>query len=852
MGDWAVNQSSSSNSRFWTDALHLFALCGFAVAQPLFDLLGQNAEFFVAHRSDALDVLLLVLAVSVLLPAILTAFERLTLWIGPNVQRGIHLILVGLLVALIALPIVNRLSAVHSELTVAAAGATGLLGAIAYGRLPAVRSFASLLGLGAVAFPVLFLTLSPVSAIFLPSAGPLDSRAAIKDPKPIVLIVLDEFEATSLLDANKDIDAVRFPHFAALAKESSWFPKATTTWPETRRAVPAILTGREPREPDALPTVRSHPNNLFTWLGDSYRMNVTETLTSLCPTNICREPSGAEGSVAEVASDLSVIYLHIVLPRPLAAALLPPMDTSWKGFGRDGQGQGAAGDHEHADKRVTGYQDRGERFTAFIDSIRRGEPNTLHFLHILLPHVSYTYLPSGMSYRGGPTEGLANRGLPDTVWVDEPHLPAVAYQRFLLQLGYVDTLVGRLVARLKAEGLYDDTLLMITSDHGKSFRPGQPKRLLTAENAADILHVPLFVKAPGQKAGQRNERHASNVDILPTIADVIGAELPWSMDGRSLVDASAPDRTELELRPLEDQRAVGRYTLSELTNYPRLPWKLETFGSRTPLDRLSPVPAYQDFVGKPVASLPIDGVSRLAASSPQFDALQTVSPQAGLVPAHLQGGILGAAPGSQFLAFALNGQVQAVTRTTRWLDQSSYFSVMLPETAFKAGANALEIFEVKEVQGKITLSRVSTPVQEELRIVRNQSGAETLVATDGKVFEIKPDAVKGYLDAIDRTTRFSTVVGWAVNGTPLAPAARFALFVDGKQVYMGRPTLKRSDLVSFFGSQDVLESGFRFALPNDAIKPNSTIRLFGLSDNGAASELTIDSSVLASLKRQGS
>jgi hypothetical protein len=48
----------SQKSDFLADALHIFVLCSFALAQPLFDLLARSAEFFVAHRSQPLDIFL--------------------------------------------------------------------------------------------------------------------------------------------------------------------------------------------------------------------------------------------------------------------------------------------------------------------------------------------------------------------------------------------------------------------------------------------------------------------------------------------------------------------------------------------------------------------------------------------------------------------------------------------------------------------------------------------------------------------------------------------------------------------------------------------------------------------------
>ena len=55
---------------------------------------------------------------------------------------------------------------------------------------------------------------------------------------------------------------------------------------------------------------------------------------------------------------------------------------------------------------------------------------------------------------------------------------------------------------LEADGSLDDTLLVVTSDHGNAFLPGQPQRAVTEQNLEHVLWAPLFVKAPGQAAAR--------------------------------------------------------------------------------------------------------------------------------------------------------------------------------------------------------------------------------------------------------------------------------------------------------------------------------------------------------------
>jgi hypothetical protein len=78
----------------------------------------------------------------------------------------------------------------------------------------------------------------------------------------------------------------------------------------------------------------------------------------------------------------------------------------------------------------------------------------------------------------------------------------------------------------------------------------------------------------------------------------------------------------------------------------------------------------------------------------------------------------------------------------------------------------------------------------------------------------------------------------------LKPAATVVVFSEGKQIYSGRPRRSRPDLVKFFGAEAVLESGFQLKVPKETLKNRSSLRLFGVSDDGTASELNINEAAL--------
>jgi hypothetical protein len=852
-------------SRFWVDSLQIFALCGFAFAQPVYDLLGRSAEFFVAQRMGPASILTFVVALSVGLPALLALILAAIGRGAPRLHRVCRLLLVFGLSVLIALPILKRVPGLSGLLVLGASVGAGAMVALAYAMLPPVRSFMTLLSPAGLAFPILFLFFTPVSNLIAPHAtavaekvAPSGPAAAIENPAPVIFVIFDEFEASSLLDANQNIDAARFPNIGAFARDALWFPHATAVWTETQRAVPAILTGLRPHDPAALPTVQSHPNNLFTWMKSSgYKLNVVEPLTSLCPKEDCPPRRGEvaddfDGTI--FLSDLAVLYLHVVLPRSAANRLLPRMDASWRGFALGGGQRPATGPNGEKNFRAEFHDivtnDRKPLVENFIKSIGP-ETKSLNFLHILLPHDPYLYLPSGTMYPGGNTEGLVDRS-----WTTDEVLPTLAYHRFLLQVGFVDTMIGELVKHLKEQGIYDSALIVLTADHGKAFRTGLPKRTLVGtvkDNAPELLGVPLFIKLPGKAQHGRNERRAVTTDILPTVADVLGTKLPWKADGVSLLSPTFPSRDVLEILPVGEGNTFT-FDAKELTSYPRLPWKIAKFGSGTPLDSVFVADSNAALVGEAVADLRIaDEAPGLKVVSDTYGLLQNVQPATGVVPALFQGTLQSegktrtAAP--LRLAISLNGIVRATTRTTNWLGSPYYFAVMLPESGFRQGENLVEVFKIDDSNGQPSLKRIAAPGQG-LFTLSDDGGEEHLVSSTHETIPIRSGSLEGVVDLIEDYSRWLTVVGWAVNKEKLIPASTILVFVDGVQAYAGRPSVSRDDLVTHFHAPGVVGSGFRLNVPKGKLQGRDTdVRIFALSDSGVASEVSLGPAAEAAVQR---
>jgi hypothetical protein len=125
-------------------------------------------------------------------------------------------------------------------------------------------------------------------------------------------------------------------------------------------------------------------------------------------------------------------------------------------------------------------------------------------------------------------------------------------------------MLGAVIDRLRELGRWDDSLVVVTSDHGAAFRAGASGRTLTRDTETEIAWTPLLVKLPGQTEGAVDDRNALSIDVLPTIADVLDVEVGWEVDGRSLLRPPRPDPAKLVREPEFTTRPDARDGYVEL------------------------------------------------------------------------------------------------------------------------------------------------------------------------------------------------------------------------------------------------------------------------------------------------
>lgn len=175
--------------------------------------------------------------------------------------------------------------------------------------------------------------------------------------------------------------------------------------------------------------------------------------------------------------------------------------------------------------------------------------NQFLFLHLMDPH--WTYSPPEefiTRFRERPRD---ISGLLARVGTAAPPTEREREQIIALydaEIAYVDQQLGRFFEELKRMDLYDNSLIILTADHGEAFyehgkwEHSRPWRSDGPGLYEEVVHIPLIVKWPKESAAVEIPNVVSQLDIFPTILEAAGLEPPhgWATSLRRYVDGGSP------------------------------------------------------------------------------------------------------------------------------------------------------------------------------------------------------------------------------------------------------------------------------------------------------------------------
>jgi len=205
---------------------------------------------------------------------------------------------------------------------------------------------------------------------------------------------------------------------------------------------------------------------------------------------------------------------------------------SWKTHDRDKYTSWVTG--EESERGLWRGDKRNKRMLEFLDDLKPGER------FFMCEHMSDTHF----DWERTSLERARELGFPNGLKIYEADAVLSTgqrddtYARYLQTITRMDGQVGQILDKLKAKGLYDNTLIVIVSDHGCQWWEHE-HMYYVGHLYEQSLHVPMMIKAPGFPAGQVANAPVMQFDILPTVMEIAGIKqvhprADYPLPGRSL------------------------------------------------------------------------------------------------------------------------------------------------------------------------------------------------------------------------------------------------------------------------------------------------------------------------------
>lgn len=799
------------SSEWFYALVSLWTLITFVVAQSVYEVLAANPEFLTVRRVSNLQLVEIILVFN-----LLSALGLFLFWaVSRKLHRGVARIFLSgayfLLFFAFFLQIHNAYLAEwqpfpHSYLLWIVPASLLLLASLRFENT--FRSFVLILSPTVLLFPILFLSRTWTGPQQVPpEIRQIAQAASLTDGHkvfpPVFLLVFDELTQHILLDDEGQIDGTRFPNFKKLADESYWFRNTTANAEETLGSIPVILTGNFPRSRDA--SYRTYPNNLFTLLHPYYRdMYIYEMDTEFCIQTLFRCPDKEiESSHSEFLRDLFYLYVARVLPVNINVNRRN-MTRTWDPF-RTIRDQTTA---------------RVERFETFVNSLGSQEGNSaFYYYHNPQTHSPYALTSDGKVYEATPANF-------DQRYKRQAPILKDLVDRYRMQVGYGDRQLGSLLTHLEELALYDRALIILTSDHGVSWKLESPGRFLSEENAEMVLTVPLFIKPPHLRKGTVSDQDVQLIDIVPTIADLLGIPVPWEHEGRSVFATRSKERLKVAYNAngnrFEFPKDLGLTRIEEQfsTEPPRSPLLGQALDSFT-VRNDEEVAGWLDNISEQLIEMEADG--------DEFP-----------VSVYGWAALLDKQSVPELIAVAVNGTIVSVTtpccerpEVARLLGGpgllKSGWRARFSTRYLSEGANVVTAYVVVETERK-TLVALRTMEQNVIhRNTAKRRETSSLIGQRVDTMSVQQnDAIVGYLDTlpVSRITLHPNndeteilAYGWAAIVSEGKIPSQIAVAVNGTIVALTSPCCVRPDVAKHLQNKVFLNSGWEASLSSRHLHP---------------------------------
>lgn len=367
-------------------------------------------------------------------------------------------------------------------------------------------------------------------SVSMVALAPLLAQETSKSPN-IIIIMADQLRADLLAREGYPLETMPFSD--SLAQKGTWFDKAYTAAPASGPARVSMLTGRYP----SVTHVRSNHN-----LADAF---YTKDIF-----DIAKEQGYATTLVGKNHSHLSkervdywCPYNHDYQEGGDKTEIGKQFDTYLRSLDM------------YAGMKASPYGIEGQipyrmvdNASQVIDSIQ-GKPFLMWF-SMPEPHNPYQvcepyfsmFPPQDLPKMRTSEKDLKTKGKEYELLAEMMAQGHIGYQEDLQRLRsnyhgmlrMIDDQLARLVSKLKEKGIYENTIIVFLADHGDYVGEyGLMKKGVGLDDA--IARIPMQWSGPGIKASAKaHDAHVNIIDIFPTVCEIIGADIPMGVQGRSL------------------------------------------------------------------------------------------------------------------------------------------------------------------------------------------------------------------------------------------------------------------------------------------------------------------------------
>jgi arylsulfatase A-like enzyme len=440
---------------------------------------------------------------------------------------------------LLALPWINRVALVDHSTVLRTVVSVLLLGVVVTlavlwhrllsGRTELVRRPAVMAGIAAL----LFLSAAVLAGRTSIARANQDNGVRASGKPNVVLITMDTVRADHLSLYGYERDTT--PNLRSLAREATAYSRAFATSDETLTTHASIFTGLYPswHRAYAAPPDFPHGRPLgarYITLAQALRSNGYWTAAEIANYGFLAPEMGmGKGFAAyHTGRPMRLSELPWESPRPFylreRARRLLKLAVDTGAF----------------DARVLSAGDVTRHGLALLDRAKNGDRSFFLFLNYMDAHGPYFVPPSfNTQFRSSSAKAVDFLGVAWSVDTGKRRMTSAERSQIVAQydtgIAYEDQEIGKVLTRLRELGLYENTMIIITGDHGDLFGEHGLVGHALGSVYQGLVHVPLLIKYPKQREARRSDDLVSHVDLMPTVLDLTGLAPPTGLQGKTLL-----------------------------------------------------------------------------------------------------------------------------------------------------------------------------------------------------------------------------------------------------------------------------------------------------------------------------